>query len=269
MEFSIFRYSARRGKLFCNLAQKNDADVKEEFAAILQLFDEDRKKIKEDAERNTFFDIEQSVYDAAIDYAYTTAKDSELAFNYAENSRARSLLDLVQANSEKLLQPLSVAEIQRQIPSEVQLVYYAVLPDKILTWYISDTKFTAVETAVEENELVNEITNYRKSLFKNSSEENTQTSAKKLYELLIEPVESSLEKGKILCFVADKQLFQLPLASLVSPQTNKYLIEDYALFSTPSATILINETDVARRKASAENEELEHRQSGVYAKRIP
>lgn len=256
MEFSIFRYSARRGKLFCNLTQKNDAAVKEEFAAILQLFDDDRKKIKEDAEQNTFFDIEQSVYDAAINYAFTTAKDSELAFNYAENSRARSLLDLVQANSGKLLEPLSAAQIQRQIPAEVQVIYYAVLPDKILTWYISDTKFTAFETDIKENELVNKVTDYRKDLFENGGQENTQTSAKQLYELLIEPVESSLEKGKFLCFIADKQLFQLPFASLVSPKTNKYLIEDYALFSAPSATVFINQTETARRKTSAENEKI-------------
>jgi CHAT domain-containing protein len=256
MEFSIFRYSARRGKLFCNLAQKNDAAVKEEFAAILQMFDEDRKKIKEDSEQNTYFDIEQSVYDAAINYAFTTAKDTEAAFNYAENSRARSLIDLVQVNSEKLLEPLSAAQIQWQIPAEVQVIYYAVLPDKILTWYISNTKFTAFETDIKENELVNKVADYRKSLLENGGQENTRTSAKQLYDLLIKPIESSLEKEKILCFIADKQLFQLPFASLVSPKSDKYLIEDYALFSAPSATIFIKETETARRKASAENEQV-------------
>lgn len=256
MEFSIFRSAARKGKLFCHLAQQDDAGVKDEFAAILEMFDEDREKIKEESERNAFFDIEQSVYDAATNYAYSNAKDGEMAFIYAENSRARSLLELVQVKTDNLSQPLSLPEIQNRMPAEVQVVYYAVLTDKILIWYISNTKSTVVETKLSEDELENIVTEYRKNLFKKSDEENIQTLAKRLYSFLIEPVESFLDKNKALCIVADKQLFQLPFASLVSPQTDKYLIEHYALLSAPSATIFINETKIARQKVNGNSEKV-------------
>jgi len=257
IEFSIFEYNARAGKFLCDLTQKNDAGVKEEFTAILQQFDEDRRKLKTEAERIAFFDIKQNVYDAAIDYAFSSVKDKEQAFNYAENSRARSLLKLIHENSETsqpLSQPLALAEIQPRIPPNAQMVYYAVLKDKILIWYISGTKFISIEKTIKEDELEKKVSNYVELLIGKNDKESLSVAAKELYEILITPLETLLEKDKALCIIADKSLFRLPFSALVSPKTNSYLIEDYAILSAPSATIFVEETELAKQKDGVQNE---------------
>jgi CHAT domain-containing protein len=90
-------------------------------------------------------------------------------------------------------------------------------------------------------------------LEKNDAEEFREA-AKELYRILIAPVEATLEPDKTLCLVADKMLFRIPFAALVSPQTDKYLIEDYALVSAPSATVFVNETEISGRKADNRQE---------------
>lgn len=252
MEISIFEYSARKGKFLCNLAQKNDAGVKEEFGEILQYFEEERRNLKTEGERIAFFDVEQNVYDAAIDYAYSNLKDKPRAFDYAENSRARSLLNSIQAGSGSS-RSLSSTEIWERIAPDVQMVYYAVLKDKILIWYVSNTKFTAFENPINAEELENKVSDYLEILVKNDGKTLSE-GAKELYEILIKPIERLLEKDKSLCIVADKSLFRLPFSSIVSPETNRHLIEDYTILFAPSATVFINETELAGQKADNRNE---------------
>lgn len=251
MEFAIFRYAAGKGRLLCHITQQNDAAVKEELSALLQWFDRDREKITNESDRNAFFDAEQSVYDAAVSYAYSNLKDTKQSFNYAENSRARSLLGLINNNS---VQPLSLTEIRQKMPPQTQIIYYAVLADKILIWQISDTKFIAVEKPIQSEALNDKVQKYAKLLIDKNDGEEIKNAARELYALLIQPIEAMLEPDKPLCIIADKILFRVPFAALISPHTNKYLIEDYTLLYAPSATVFVGETEIAKQKESKSNE---------------
>ncbi len=247
-DFSIYKYEARKGKLVCLAALKDESAIKEEMPALLKMFDENRQTIAEESNRNVFFDNEQTVYDIAVDYAYTRQKDSEQAFNYAENSRARSLLDLIKNEKSP---PLTLTEIRRQMPDDVNIVYYAVLDNKLLIWQISNTRFTTAEKPINADDFNDLIEKYKKLLIGKNDSRDT---AKKLYALLIAPIESTLEPNKPVCIVADKILFQIPFAALVSPRTNKYLIEDFSLLYAPSATVFITETEIAGKKSTAQDE---------------
>lgn len=251
-EFSVNNYEARKGRLLCRALQKNDSAIREEISELFKSFDNYRQNLKEE-ERNSFFNTEQDVYDLAVDYAFSDLKDFELSFNYTENSRARSLLNLMRNEAEDS-QPFSLTDIRGQISPNVQMGYYVVLPDRILISYISDTKFVTVEKNIKRDEIENKVSDYKKNLIDKPDDENNRFLAKELYRLLVEPIETLLEKDKSFCVIPDKFLFQLPFASLVSPATNKYLIEDYALFYAPSATILIEQTKAAKQKSQISDE---------------
>lgn len=267
MEFSVNNYEAQKGRFLCHVAQKDDAAVTTELNDLLRSFDSYRLKLKEE-QRNTFFSIEQSVYDAAVDYVQTNLKNSEQAFNYAENSRARSLLNLIrrdesatpdeQQPQSTAPQPLSLAEVRRRFPAQTQMIYYAVLGDKILLWHISAADSSPViEKPIKQAELENKVSDYTAALINKRDPEKTRRLATELYDLLLAPIESQLAKDKTVCLVADKFLFRLPFASLISPRTGKYLIEEYELLLTPSATVFIDETEIAAKKstqASYQNE---------------
>ena len=235
--------------------QKNDDAVNREMPEILKIFDDNRRKIADEADRNIFFDNEQPIYDIATDYAYTNLQNAEQAFGYAENSRARSLLSLIGSDAARTT-PLSLGEVRSQIPSGVQMLYYAVLKDKILLWLISGNDSRLVEIAYQQADLERKISVYTKRMLARRDDEILKNEAAELYRLLIAPVENLLDKNKTLCIIADKQLFRLPFAALVSPATNRYLIEDFQIQAAPSATVFVWETAIAKQKNTPPDETL-------------
>jgi len=251
-------YQIHRGKLFCFQQLDRQTDFAVELKTVLGLAEEYRATIREDDSRQAFFAGEQIVTDTAAVHALQ-GHDSRHAFDFVEASKARSLLDFVESKKtiselEKSFGPvarsLSASEIQSRLPEQVQVVQYAVLPDRLAIWTISKTRFDLIERPITATELEKKIVSYRASVLNKDPPEEIRKAAAELYSLLIP---SDLDPEKQLCLVADKSLHQLPFASLVSP-AGRYLIEDFALFYAPSASVLVVATENARRKEQTINE---------------
>ena len=194
LEFSVNIYEAEKGKLLCYFTNNDKEAVMEKMPVILSSFDDYRKKLKED-EKISFFNSQQNIYDSAIAYFYGELKNPVEAFNYSENSRSRSLLGLMHNRSD-FSRTLSQSEVRAKMPTGVQLIYYTVLPDKLLIWYISKNKISTVEKSIRYEDLTKEIGEYRKNLTgKLDSSINNQLS-KKLYQLLISPISSDLKETR-------------------------------------------------------------------------
>jgi CHAT domain-containing protein len=245
MESVMDKYDTLSGRFQCEVAEKDDEAIKTSMPEILEFLDANRQKIKQEADRYIFFDGEQVVYDAAVGYIFSDRHDPPAAFDYAETSRARSLLSLVVREGEPPA-PLPLGEIRSRMPAEVQMVYYAVLKDKLLIWYISNSKLESFELDTGADEIENKVAAYVETL--RSADNNVAKEAgKELYLLLIKPIEALLEKDKTICFIADKSLFRIPFAAIVSPD-DRYLIEDYPILQAPSASIFVRLTEDAARK---------------------
>lgn len=259
-EFTFSLYQIHKGKLFCFQQLNRQEDFSSELQTVLALSEEYRTTIREDDSRQAFFTNEQVVFDAAMTNAIK-AQDSQGAFAFVENSRARSLLDFVESdkslgevekNFASVARPLSLAEIQARLPEQVQLVQYAVLPDRLAIWVVTKTRFDLIEKPVTADELEKKIDSYQASIIDKGSAAEIKQAARELDELLIPP---NLDGEKQLCLIPDKSLHQLAFASLVSP-AGKYLLEDYALFYVPSASVLVVATENARRKERVTSESL-------------
>jgi CHAT domain-containing protein len=259
-EFTFSSYQLHRGKLFCFQQLEQRENFSGELKTVLALSEEYRATIREDNSRQAFFANEQVVFDAATANAIKE-HESRGAFAFVEASRARSLLDFVQSDKPIALvekefasvaRPLSSAEIQARLPEQVQLLQYAVLPDRLAIWVVSKTRFDLVEKQITAAELEKKIDAYQASVIGKGPEASVLQAAKELYDLLIP---QGLDGEKQICVVPDKSLHQLAFASLVSP-AGKYLLEDYALFYAPSASVLVLATENARRKEGITNESL-------------
>lgn len=82
-----------------------------------------------------------------------------------------------------------------------------------------------------------EITNFYTGLVRGKRDVNYNTKdAENLYELIIRPFEDDLSANKIttLVFIQDSFLRNVPMAALYDKKDKKYLIEKYAIASTPS-----------------------------------
>lgn len=267
LDFPYFSYAAHKGKLLSYISEADDKSTDAEIHEVLDLFKHFREKITEQSQRNTFFDAQHYIYDLAIDYEYSRRKNFQRAFDYSEASRARSLLDLIQSGGEVVengpipeLTSLSTteastfSEIQTKLPENTSIVQYAVLSDKLLIWAVTPDKALVTEAvSIDAKELTEKIRTYRAALegTANVTDAEVSRQAKKLYQILIEPVEHVL-RTKNLCIVPDKALHYLPFAALVSPSTGNYLFKDHRLQLSPSSTLFLDYSRIAQNRGTGD-----------------
>jgi CHAT domain-containing protein len=270
--FAHYNYAAHKGKFLSYLAQTNDAMASQELSIVLGLFDEYREKILDERQKTFFFDREQDIYDLAIDFTYSRIGDERRAFDYSETCRARNLRELMHhgaqvtqsdsgldlrsirpANSPST-SPLTWIEIQQQLPERVQVVQYALLEKKLLVWRITRSDIFSTSVAVDAQKLSETISLALKQI--SQRDESAVASLKSLYNLLIEPIKAKLDQNLVVCFVPDKVLHYVPFDALISTDSGRYLVQDYRVLVSPSATILIDSTEKASSKASLKEERL-------------
>ncbi|MBD0372764.1 MAG: CHAT domain-containing protein [Pyrinomonadaceae bacterium] len=265
LSFYIYLYEAHKGKLLCYLDQGNDAAARQEMETTLSLFEQYRSKIIEESNSNSFFDSGQNIYDIAIDFSYSRMNDAQKAFEYVETSHARSLLNLIQTGARvsenraapeiihtSASVPLQFSEIQARMPAEAQVLQYAVLDNKLLIWVVS--KSGALQSRVQvvtADKLTEKVKRYLELIFKERAggmSNEALDAAKELYDLLIAPVESLLDKEKQVCIVPDKILNYLPFNALLSRSSGKFLLEDFKLMRAPSTNIFLACSEAAQQK---------------------
>jgi CHAT domain-containing protein/lipoprotein NlpI len=271
LNLNIYQYQSRKGRLLALIELGNDTAAEAELDTVVQWFEQNREKIAEESYRNKFFDTDQNAYDVAVDFQYTRKKDEARAFGYAEAYRARSLLDMKSTGAQiiggtenpelKLLSsasPLRLTEIQQKLPQQTQLIQYSVLDDKVLAWVVTKEKLKSGYTNISRSELDEKIRHYSRMLSRPASNQEVELNslAKELYTILIKPVVGYLDSSRQICIVPDDNLSFVPFAALLSPISGKYLVEDYAIETAPSATIFIDSSAKAVKREKIESERL-------------
>ena len=265
-------HETQKEQLLTRLARGETETARQALTVVLDAYEQQRQTILEESNRNSFFDKEQSIYDVAIDFAASKLADPVQSFNYAEKSRARSRLDTFDANwtvknnsaqgpdlqfstSEK---PASLDEIRKQLPSQIQLLEFAVLKDKLIVWYITNNRFESKTVATGSAEVSAKVDALLNLVSRPPRDGNAQplTPATELFDLLIQPVAEFLDRGKQLCIVPDKSLNLVPFDVLFSSATQRYLIEDFALIYASSANTFVRDTIFAGKKEHGQRETL-------------
>jgi CHAT domain-containing protein/lipopolysaccharide biosynthesis regulator YciM len=265
LDFEYFFYAAHKGKLFCYSKGGDDQATGNELPTVLKLFEEYRATITREGERLSFFAREQSVYDLAIDYEFGRKNNPVKAFEYSEASRARTLLDAVSGSTSvqemsygpdlsvsPVRKAMNLGEIQAKMPAAAQILQYAVGEQKLFIWVITKSEIRPEVVSIDDAILAEKVRGYLVNVNQPPRDSNSDpaNAARELFQLLIAPVESFLDKNKYLCIIPDKILHYLPFDALVSPKTNNYLIEDYEMGvgTAPSSTVFVDLTNTASRK---------------------
>ena len=264
------RYQAYKGRLLCYISQNDNTRAEQEIATIVALIEDYREQISEENNRNSFFETEQNVYDTIIDFEVSRMNNPEKAFQYLQDSRARSLNDLLNKDAEAVDNPLepeiiahsvappeSAEAIKEKLPDGAQLVQYAVLEDKTLIWVISKREIALKQSNVSRRVLNETIQRYLSMISKPPNDrEEERTLAKQLYTFLIQPIETLLDNKKTICIIPDKTLSYIPFSALVSPSSQKYLIEDYVVTASESPSVFLSCSRNATRQAPVKAERL-------------
>lgn len=248
-----FEYETQKGRLLSYLNTGNETELEQQIPQTIDLLEKSRKEIAEEQRKNSYFNSEQNIYDIATEWEFNRGNHQK-AFDYAEESNARSLLTLLKNEDSK---PAELTAIQAQMPPKVQLLQYTVLEKKVLIWLVSKEKFLVKESNISTNELNEKVQSYLKILLKNEKDSRAEINAlsHELYNLLITPVKEHLDSNKEVCIIPQKVLFHLPFQALTSSQNQPFL-KEFAVFYSPSANVLLLSTQNAASKSSIKNEEL-------------
>lgn len=271
MDSKFFAFTARKEKLLCCMEQSGCPSVEQDMEAVLNLFEEHRAKIVEESNRNTFFDAEQSIYDVAIEFEHYKKGDCTKAFEYSERSRGRSLSDLASTSVRvidnpdnpdmefcQVSHPMSLEKIQAGMPSQSQILQYAVLKNSILIWVISKDGFLNASQTIPVADLNKRVGSFLQ-LISGKSETEFEAFAREatyLYDMLIRPVAGSLDSSKQLCIVPDKILNHVPFGALMSRDSGKYFIQEYEFVLSPSSNMFVRSSEAASEKMLTRSEKL-------------
>lgn len=268
-DFQTHLYEGHEGRFLCYLQQQNDQLTQAELSILFDLMEQYHSKISDEDSRNTFFNVEQTVVDAAIDFEYSRMNNSDQAFNYSNLSRARSLLDLLNADRDltarvqdseikfkAVSEPRSLATIKDELPDQTQIVQYVVLENKLLIWVISRNDAQVKMQPISRKELNEKLLRYLNIISRPPEDNEAQESllGKELYAILIQPVETLLDKRKLLCIIPDGTLSYLPFGALVSAGSGRYLFEDYLLMTSPSPSVFLTCSENALKNSDVKDE---------------
>ena len=252
----LWLLDSHTGLFLCHAAMGDDGAAEQELRAVSGALEDYRRNIQVETERAQFFEAEQGVFDAATKFAYLRMPNGkEAAFELTESSRARSLLESITRSTdapERAFAPLKLDEVQRLIPDRMQVIEYAALDQRLVIWVISRDGSEVREVAVTLPDLTKKAIDFYRSVAGNKDDAFER--GKALYALLIEPVRALLNEAAHICVVPDKALCYVPFNALVAP-SGKFLIEECSLFVSPSASVSIACSDLARRKERSTAEE--------------
>jgi CHAT domain-containing protein/cytochrome c-type biogenesis protein CcmH/NrfG len=266
LDFKYGVLEVHRDRLLCCLARQDYSSARDELNTTLDLIENYRHTILEADNRNNFFDNVQSIYDLATGFAFSVMNDPEKAFDYAEQSRARTLLDDLAQNKSfarpaadsasglSLPQkPFAVAELLERLPKDAQLVQYAVLNDRILIWVLSTQGLSYRVSDTPQDLLENLVSGYLQALDRgDTGTEQIDYYARGLFDRLFGPIEPLLDKSKLLCIVPDNILNHLPFGALRSSETGRFVVQDYVSIMSPSATSFVICSEIAANKGDGE-----------------
>lgn len=212
-----------------------------DLEAGLQEVEAQRAEVADERLRTSYLDQAQGLFDAMIRFQIQTRNRWDLALEYSERSRGRTLLDaLERASSGPGGEPvLSAEEIRSRLPEGVALVEYSLTSDVLFAWIVSRESIDLVEVPVDENRLQARVRLFRSSLTQRSDRETAKLSSA-LYEVLVRPVLQKTAPQKSLVFVPDKLLHLVPFAALLDAETGHYLAEDRRISFAPSATVFLH-----------------------------
>ncbi|MDW8239061.1 MAG: CHAT domain-containing protein [Acidobacteriota bacterium] len=260
----------RRLELFFDSAQTHLAmnqleAARQHLEQAIEIFEQNRAQLAQEAERNFFFTRAKQVYDQMALLLYERFDDAMAALDYAERAKARSFLDLVSTPTLMLSQdnlstitlaadarPRRTGDLIASLPDDVTLLQYAVTDRKILIWLLDRHQpLRTADVPVAVADVRQRLRTLRSAINQRAPLPLLREQAQDLYRILIEPIAPFLDAKKKLCIVPDDVLHELPFAALVSPTTGRYLIEDYPLCFSPSASIFLHCHELSQRKPTS------------------
>jgi CHAT domain-containing protein len=243
----------KRARAWLDSGRENLAE--EDLAAGLAECERQRRKVLDDQLRVSYFEQVQPIFDEMVGFQALRRRDVLSAFQYAESSRARNLLDAVnvtQPHSKpqggENISPdnLAVESVLDQIPPKVALIEYVVLEERSLVWIVSRDRIRMREIPLGRRALAEQVDRFQRGISRGARAEIMKALGEDLYDLLIRPCLLGVALDAALVLIPDKSLHRLPFAALTDRLSGEFLLEQRLLTIAPSAATYLRSLQRSR-----------------------
>lgn len=180
-----------------------------------------------------FDDGRRELFDSAVDFEYSQG-DTDTAWTYVQKYRAKLFVEILAQLNPAVEKAHAIAlnrnEVQKAIPSGIQIVEYALLPERLLIWVTTNNSFKTRSVTLKRADIERQVQAFLADL---RSKQPTSQAAVALYKTLITPIEDLLDPNRALAIIPDGALHGLPFAALICPESG-YLINKYAVVVSPT-----------------------------------
>jgi CHAT domain-containing protein/tetratricopeptide (TPR) repeat protein len=233
----------------------DDAGAEDDLQRAIGYHEDVRGSVHDPRLRMSTFGWAQPAFDQMI-AAQVDAGRPARAFEFAEQSRSRVLLELVAGGGggrpPAMTRPPSAGELLPRLPPHLRLVEYAVLPDRLLAWVAGRGSLELVTVAVSQPRLEQLVDRLRNSLERQASADEIRAASDALHAVLVRPLEAWLPPDAPLVLVPDRVLTRVPFAALFDGRRGRYLLQDRVLTIAPSATLFLEEVERSRTPPAGE-----------------
>jgi CHAT domain-containing protein len=169
------------------------------------------------------FHASEELFDDAIELALDSG-DAEAAFRFAEQARARALLDSYGRS------PVLAFD---RLPADTVIVEYAALASRLIVFTADRAGVRATAVEYGRDALAADVDALMRA-FRRGTAAAIATRSAALYRRLIAPVETTLRNASMVVFVPDAAISVVPFSALKNAH-GEYLIERHAVVVAPSA----------------------------------
>ena len=218
---------------------RGDLDLaREQFRQASDVIEQNDAYLATAALRAPFENQRRNLYEAAIGFEYDhNGKDA--AWEYTQRYRSKLFLEFMRQMNPGLIleQAIDRNRVQDLIPSDLQVVEYVMLKDRLLIWLVSRDKFVSVAVPVTRSDLESKVAAL---LERTNSRADVRSSSEALYRILIEPIASQLDPLHALAIIPDQALHRLNFPALYSGESKTFLVQQYTLLESTNLTTLLS-----------------------------
>jgi CHAT domain-containing protein len=232
------RIYLERGSMKARMGDVSGA--RQDLESGIETVEFERRQVRDLGQRATLIAAFDALFEKAFDLAIK-AGDSEGAFALTERHRARALTEMFDLGADPStteVKPLSLSAIREMLARDAAILEYCVLPDRLVAFVVRRQSFSSVTTSVSRDHIQRVLKVLRQAT--DSGTGDVVVAASVADGLLLQPIRYALGGVTHVAVVPDRYVSAAPFAALYDKVTGRFLIENVAITTAPSATLALD-----------------------------
>ena len=187
--------------------------------------------------RATFSETVENLFDTMMGLQLA-AGHRDSAFMYLERGRRAAWSGAAKGVSATgPTDPVSLERIRPLVPTDMLVVEYAVLQDRLVTWTASHDRWSSAVTPIARDSIAR-LVDQAIDEIQNTTSDSASASAR-LFDILVRPLGIDIRRIRKLTIVPDRELSRLPFVALWDANKHEYLVEHFEMRTAPNASFVL------------------------------